>query len=51
MFMCVVSGVGKEAEIQTNLRLALENGAISWYTQQDKTLDKLRQTERKKNGR
>lgn len=48
MWVCVVSCVGKEAEIQTNLWSSLENGAISWYTQQDKVLDKLRQTDRER---
>lgn len=48
VWVCVVSCVGREAEIQTNLWSVLENGAISWYTQQDKDLDKLGQTEKEK---
>lgn len=49
----MASRVGKEAETQTNLWSVLENGAISWYTQRDEDLDKLRQREREreKSGR
>lgn len=50
VWVCVASRVGKEAETQTNLWSVLEDGAISWYTQRDKDLDKLRQREREKSG-
>lgn len=55
MPVCVCSCVwlavfGKEAEIQTNLRSVLENGAISWYTQQNKNPGQVK-TERKKEER
>lgn len=49
--VCVVGCFGKEAETQTNLWSVLENGAISWYTLQDKTLDKLRHREREGEGK